>query len=156
VAPGINPTVCDQVEYPPIADHKPNGGQCRVKKAENNKPPANRHGIEAMLRAAVESYSSDEHPRGCLIVLGAANCTRANERVRDHLRGFRLQLLKTIRRRLERGVKECDMTAGKDLNGLASFYTTFLHGLSIHARDGASKNSMDATVDYAMAAWDAM
>ena len=113
-----------------------------------------RASIEAMLRTAVDVFCRPDHPRGCMSVLGATNCTRANEKIQQHLREIRLLTLKTIRQRLERGVKEGDLSAEADLAGMASFYTTVLHGLSIQARDGASRKALTTAVDFAMAAWD--
>ena len=115
---------------------------------------AREHCIEAFLRAAVNVFCETDHPRGCITVLGATNCTRSNEKIQDYLRQMRLMTYKTIRQRLERGVKEGDVPAKTDLNGLASFYTTVLHGLSIQARDNASRKALGAAVDYAMSAWD--
>jgi AcrR family transcriptional regulator len=115
-----------------------------------------RDSIEALLRTAVQLYTGEDQPRGCLLVLGAVNCSRANEGVQELLRNHRLQLVKVIRQRLERGVRAGDLPAGRDLNGLASFYSTFLHGLSIQARDGVSRKTMEAAVNHAMAAWQAI
>ena len=113
-----------------------------------------RASIEALLRTAVNVFCETDHPRGCITVLGATNCTRSNEKIQDYLRQMRLMTYKTIRQRLERGVKEGDVPAKADLNGLASFYTTVLHGLSIQARDNASRKALTTAVDYAMSAWD--
>ena len=112
-----------------------------------------RASIEALLRTAVNVFCETDHPRGCMTVLGATNCTRSNEKIQDYLRQMRLMTYKTIRQRLERGVKEGDVPAKADLNGLASFYTTVLHGLSIQARDNASRKALTTAVDYAMSAW---
>jgi len=113
-----------------------------------------RASIEALLRTAVNVFCETDHPRGCMTVLGATNCTRSNEKIQDYLRKMRLMTYKMIRQRLERGVKEGDVPAKADLNGLASFYTTVLHGLSIQARDNASRKALTTAVDYAMSAWD--
>lgn len=113
-----------------------------------------RASIEAMLRATADFLCSPGHPRGCLIVLGAMNCTRRSKKAGGHLRAVRLQTPEHIRRRLKRGVLERDLPEGLDLAGLASFYTTVLLGLSIQARDGASHKALLAAVDCAMAAWD--
>jgi AcrR family transcriptional regulator len=113
-----------------------------------------RASIEALLRTAVNVFCETDHPRGCMTVLGATNCTRSNEKIQDYLRQRRLMTYKAIRLRLERGMKEGDVPAKTDLNGLASFYTTVLHGLSIQARDNASRKALTTAVDYAMSAWD--
>ena len=119
-----------------------------------NEQSTARASIEAFLRTAVNVFCEADHPRGCMTVLGATNCTRSNEKIQDYLRQMRLMTYKTIRQRLERGVKEGDVPAKTDLNGLASFYTTVLHGLSIQARDDASRKALITAVDYAMSAWD--
>jgi AcrR family transcriptional regulator len=118
--------------------------------------PQVREAIEAMLRASVEANCDPGGARGCLLVLGAMNCTRANQDAHDFLRTMRLQAPALIRKRLERGVADGELSAAVDLEVVTSFYTTVLHGLAIRARDGASRAVMLATVDGAMAAWKAL
>jgi AcrR family transcriptional regulator len=113
-----------------------------------------RDSIAAMLRASAETFCKPGEPRGCLLVVGALNCSPANAGVEDRLRKLRLKTKKEITKRLERGVKEGDLPPGADVEKLASFYTTVLHGLSIQARDGASRKALLDAVDSAMAAWD--
>jgi AcrR family transcriptional regulator len=116
--------------------------------------PSAREGIEGLLRAATEQFCSGEGPRGCLIVLGALNCTRANKEAHDHLYELRQQGPEIIRQRLARAVSEGDLPAGAPVSEMTSFYTTVLHGLAVRARDGASRQALLAAVDAAMAAWD--
>jgi AcrR family transcriptional regulator len=116
--------------------------------------PTARAAIEAMLRAAATAFTRTGEPRGCLLVLGAIGCTRASGDVPEHLRHMRVRTRQSITRRLKRGVAEGDLPGSADLSALASFYTAFLHGLSIEARDGTSRDAMLAAVDCAMAAWD--
>jgi AcrR family transcriptional regulator len=113
-----------------------------------------RSSIDAMLHAAVAAFCQPNSPRGCLLVLGAMNCMPGNQSVQDHLRGQRSQRQKRIGQRLQRGVAEGDVPPDFDLTALASFYTTVLDGLSIQARDGASRKALNAAVGYALAAWD--
>jgi hypothetical protein len=61
-----------------------------------------------------------------------------------------------IRRRLIRAVDEGELPKGLPLADIAGFYTTFLQGIALRARDGASRASMLAWVDSAMAAWPAL
>jgi hypothetical protein len=74
--------------------------------------------------------------------------------VQEYLRDLRAQRQKVIQRRLERGVAEGDLPASANLAALASFYTTFVDGIALQARDGATRNALRATVRCAMAAWD--
>jgi AcrR family transcriptional regulator len=116
--------------------------------------PKVRDGIHGMLRAAMEVFSDPAGARGCLVVLGAVNDTRANKGIHDRLRGMRLQAPRLVQARLERAVAEGELPRGIDAAGIAGFYTTVLHGLAIRARDGASRRELEAVVDGAMAAWE--
>lgn len=57
---------------------------------------------------------------------------------------------------MERGIAEGDLPPNTDPQRLAAFYTTVLQGLSVQARDGASRKVLHAIVDDAMAAWTAL
>jgi AcrR family transcriptional regulator len=115
--------------------------------------PTGRESVEAMLRESVDIFCGKDTPLGCLVFLGAINCTPASKSVQDHMRGYRTQVADLIRKRLERAVAEGDVPKGIDLEPIVSFYATFVHGLPIRARDGASRKDLLAGVTGAMAAW---
>ncbi|HEY9412611.1 MAG TPA: TetR/AcrR family transcriptional regulator [Jiangellaceae bacterium] len=112
-----------------------------------------REAVEAMLRGNAEAYVDPATPPGCMIVLSGLLGTSANDDVRAFLEGKRLEHEARLRARLDRGVSEGDLAPDADTASLAAFYTTVLNGLSIQARDGASRATMHAVIDHAMAAW---
>jgi AcrR family transcriptional regulator len=117
-----------------------------------------RDAIEQVMRAHVAGITRTGEPHGCMIVSGALNC--GNERAdgakaSEYLHEIRLESHRRIVQRIKRGVREGDVPRGTDVEGLATFVTTFLHGLSVQARDGASRSVLNAAVDRAMRAWDA-
>ena len=112
-----------------------------------------RAGIEGMMRAAVDLFRSNEAAPGCLIVLGAVNSTRTSKAAHDLLCEARSEGNEMIRRRLVRAVDEGELSKGLPLADIAGFYTTFMQGLAVRARDGATKAAMLAAVNGAMAAW---
>lgn len=114
-----------------------------------------RAGIERLLRNAAISYSTPGKPHGCLIDLSTLNFSPSNKGIEDYLRARRLKTLATLQHRLQRAVAEGELSATVDIAALAAFFTTVLQGLSIQARDGASREQMFAIVDCSMAAWDA-
>jgi len=58
---------------------------------------------------------------------------------------------------LARGVAEGDLVASESgLDGIARYYTTVVQGLSIQARDGASRDDLEVVITCAMAAWEAL
>ncbi|WP_293809108.1 hypothetical protein [uncultured Bosea sp.] len=48
------------------------------------------------------------------------------------------------------------MPAALDPHPIASYYATVQQGMSIQARDGASRQMLEMIVQGAMAAWDAL
>jgi AcrR family transcriptional regulator len=118
--------------------------------------PDTRGAVEAMLRSAVLGTTEPDEPRGCLLVQGALACSPSSGNVQQFLRAQRLQGHRMLLKRLKAGVAAGDVPARTDVAALASFYTTVIHGISIQAKDGASRASLMAAVDGAMAAWDSL
>ena len=118
--------------------------------------PTAREAIEGLLHEGVRCFSEGDTPRGCLLILGAINCTRANKEAYDHLHELRQQGPEMIRQRLARGVAEGDLPAGAPVTEMASFYTTVMQGLAVRARDGASRQALVNAAQGAMAAWEPM
>jgi AcrR family transcriptional regulator len=109
--------------------------------------------IQHMLLAAARLPVLPDMPRGCLVVLGATNCTPANEEIGHYLKGCRRSRSRQILRRLKQGVADGDLPAAADIRSLAAVYTTVLHGLAIQARDGATGKSLKAIARAAMLGW---
>jgi len=112
-----------------------------------------RGAVEAMLREAARRFGNG---RGCLVVLGATHRTADNEVVFHDLAERRNETQVLIRRRLKQGVSEGDVPATTDIATVAAFYATVLNGLSLQARDGASRKQLMGVVDCAMKAWDGL
>ena len=119
-------------------------------------PATARESIDALLRSNALAFSQPDAPRGCMVVLGALLCSAPNQQVQEDLRAIRLETIEAIRTRIRRGIAEGDVPASADADALGGYYATVLNGLSIQARDGAPREALIATVDCAMAAWDAM
>ena len=118
--------------------------------------PSARAAIETVLRASAEEFTRPGKPRGCLIVLGALNADDGNEAVRRELQEHRAENMKMLLLRLKRGVAEGELPDGPDWRAIAAFYITVQQGMSIQARDGASRKALLAIADCAMAAWDGL
>lgn len=119
-------------------------------------PVTAREAVEQMLRRNVADYTDPDKPPGCMIVLAATTGTVNNEGVRNFLAERRRAGEKMLRSRLQRAVDDGDLPESTDVTALAAFVTTVQQGLSIQARDGASRATLDAIVDHALAVWDAM
>ncbi|PRX44306.1 TetR family transcriptional regulator [Prauserella shujinwangii] len=115
--------------------------------------PTARQAVEVYLRRNACAYTEPGVPRGCMVVLAGTNCSAGNRGVHEFLAEIRRQDKASLRERLDRGIADGDLPEGANTGALASFYNTVLYGLSIQARDGASRDELLEIVDEAMAAW---
>lgn len=115
-----------------------------------------RAAIESMLLASAERFTAPGTPSGCMIVLGAPAGCMNQTGVGDFLGDNRREMQGRILARLQAGASAGELPAGADLKSLAAFYTTVLHGMSIQARDGATRKTLQAVARQAMCAWDAL
>ena len=118
--------------------------------------PSARTAIETMLRVSAEEFTRPSKPRGCLIVLGAFHADDGNETVHRELQVHRAENMTMLLRRLKRGVAEGELSKGPNWRAIATFYITVQQGMSIQARDGASRKALLTVADCAMAAWDGL
>ena len=117
--------------------------------------PTARDAIEGMLRATADAITQPGTPHGCMLVLAAPTGAAENADVREFLAGLRRDMFSAIRDRLGRGMADGDLTASPaSLDAIARYYTTIVQGLSVQARDGASRADLEAVITCAMAAWD--
>src|ERR1700722_1675821 len=109
--------------------------------------PPTRAAIHAMLRATADEVTRPDDPHGCMLILAAPTGAVENSSVREFLAGLRQGQLDTIRERLARGIADGDLTVSPaSLDGIARYYTTLVQGLSVQARDGASRADLEAVV----------
>jgi AcrR family transcriptional regulator len=118
--------------------------------------PTARDAVRDMLRGNADSFADPATPPGCMIVLAATAGTTRNDDVRAFLAERRRDMHEVIHTRVRRGVTDGDLPAHADTNGMAALYTTVLQGLSVQARDGATRDTLEAIIDGAMAAWDGL
>lgn len=116
--------------------------------------PTAQAAIDAMLRAVADTITIPDSPRGCMLVLSAPTGAVENHPVREFLASVRQAQFNDIRERLARGVRDGDLAVPPEsLDAIARYYTTVMHGLSIQARDGASRAELETIITLAMAAW---
>jgi AcrR family transcriptional regulator len=112
-----------------------------------------REAIHGMLQAAVDAFSAPGAPGGCLLILGATNCSLENKAVKDRLLAIRRQISQSILDRLKRGQHDGDVPKTVPIVALTAYYATVLHGLALQSRDGASRKTLTQVVEFAMANW---
>ncbi|WBU64287.1 TetR/AcrR family transcriptional regulator [Paracoccus aerodenitrificans] len=108
--------------------------------------------IERSLREAVETYTREGRPQGCMVVSAATNCAAENDGVRKFLADYRRRRNTSLVERLERAVTEGELQLDTDAQALGDYYATVLHGLSVQARDGVSRARLLVTIPTMMLA----
>ena len=117
--------------------------------------PTARSAIHAMLRATADQITGPDTPHYCMLILAAPAGAVENHAVREFLADGRRRQLREIRDRLARGVINGDLNVSPaGLDAIARYYATVVQGLSVQARDGATRAELEAVITCAMAAWD--
>ena len=118
--------------------------------------PSARGAIERWLTEAANELTQPCHPKGCMVVMAATNCSAAAERVQDALLLRRTEAIANVGRRIQGGIDGGELPADTDAKDLANFYATIYQGMSMQAKDGATHESLMATVRTAMRSWPRM
>jgi len=66
---------------------------------------------------------------------------------------MRAQTLEGLRKRFEDAQKAGELPARTDAAALARFYAAVIQGMSVQARDGASRKELQAIAKVALSAW---
>ncbi len=118
--------------------------------------PTARGAVERWLSESANELTQPCHPKGCMVVMAATNCSAAAERVQDALLLRRTEAIANLGRRIQGGIDGAELPADTDAKDLANFYATIYQGMSMQAKDGATHESLMATVRTAMRSWPRM
>jgi AcrR family transcriptional regulator len=118
--------------------------------------PTARAGFESFLYATARVFTRPDKPTGCLVVLSALHASELNQTVRDELVKGRASMVDGLEARLKRGQRDGDLPAGADTRAVATYFVTVQQGMSIQARDGATRATLEAIARVALSGWDAL
>lgn len=126
-------------------------------RAALNEQPLVRDAIRAMLYATVDQITRSDAPHYCMLILAAPTGAIENKPIREFLADIRRSQFTAIRDRLQRGIADGELTANQiDTDAVARYFTTIMQGLSIQARDGATRVELEDVIAGAMAGWDSL
>lgn len=115
--------------------------------------PTAEEAIEKLLTYAAMEFSRPSNPRGCLMVMAATTSSTSSARLQSALARHRAEARAYLKARIDRGLAEGELPRGTDTGALADFYHAIVAGMSLQARDGASRKRLMAMVKAAMHAW---
>lgn len=112
--------------------------------------------VEGFLVQTARTFTRSGKPTGCLVVLSALHATETCETVRRELVRMRKQTVEDLTARFKKGVAAAEIAAGVDVKAVAEYYVTVQQGMSIQARDGASRQTLESIARAALAAWESL
>jgi AcrR family transcriptional regulator len=109
--------------------------------------------VRRLLLGALKSFTDSKNPKGCLIVLGATNCTAESADTFEAVADRRRVAETAVRDRIAAGHEAGELSENVDVDALAGIVTATLYGLAIKARDGAPRVRLRASIDQLMTMW---
>lgn len=110
--------------------------------AEALAAPTAGEALRRVLLDAAATFADPAKPPGCMVILSGLNGSAESASVSCDLRQRREAMADAIIARLARGRDEGDLPSGTDPVALGSFVMAVIEGLSVMARDGASRERL--------------
>jgi AcrR family transcriptional regulator len=115
--------------------------------------PTAREAVERLLTYVAKEASKPGNPPGCLMLMAATTSSTSSAQLQAALAQKRADSRAQLKARLEQGLRDGELPRGTDTGALADLYAAVVAGISLQARDGASRKRLLATVESAMRAW---
>lgn len=107
----------------------------------------------ALLEAVAVTYTGEETPPGCLLASATASGSAASADLQHAVADVRRGLSAQLAKRIARDVSEGRLSGDTDAVTLADLIVGITQGMSVLARDGASRQHLQAIARAAMRAW---
>jgi hypothetical protein len=88
-----------------------------------------------------------------MVISASAHRASESEQINARVRKLRQATENALRRRIADDIAEGALPADTDPAALASFFSTVIVGMSNRARDGATRQQLQAVAKTAIAAW---
>ena len=106
-----------------------------------------------MLIAAATTYTGDATPRGCLLASATASGSSMSADVQHVAAEIRRGIEAHLRARIERDIAAGVLPPETQAAALSGLVMAVIQGMSVLARDGATRASLLATVEAALGNW---
>jgi AcrR family transcriptional regulator len=92
-------------------------------------------------------------PTGCMVTMSNVD-SEGHVALGELVRAGRARTLERVKQRLERAIADAEVSPNVDVHALGRFVQTIQSGMSIMARDGASRGELETVAEVAMGGWD--
>ena len=121
-------------------------------RAMDNAPTAY-EAARLFLRAAATTFTGKNTPAGCMLASSTASGSEDSADVRAAVAALRRRMRRALERRLHRDVREGLLVPTVNVSAIAGMIMAVQLGLSVLARDGASRRDLMAIVEQTLEAW---
>ncbi|HTJ99607.1 MAG TPA: TetR/AcrR family transcriptional regulator [Bordetella sp.] len=108
---------------------------------------------ESLLEGIVNLHTGKNTPSGCLVTLSALACSSEARPLRETMSDSRNRFERRLRARLESIKRAGPLPVGMSSADAASFLCTFIQGLAVQARGGATRRQLRALVAAVLKIW---
>lgn len=108
--------------------------------------------MRVWLEASADRAIAAPGSGGCMLILGVTNNIPSNAPLRELLLQRRIDSRARLRSRLAQGVEDGDLPPETDVDRLSRFFYTTVQGISLQARDGATRKELQGVIDTALEA----
>jgi len=112
--------------------------------------------VEAFLMSSAREFSRSDKPSGCFIILSALHSTQASAAIGAEISGKRARNVEILTEKLAQGLQSGEIEQGVCVEAVARFLITVQQGMSIQARDGASREKLEEIARSTLIAWHAL
>lgn len=116
--------------------------------------PSPRQAVWLWLERSADMLTQTDMPHGCMVALSAVG-SEGNDRLGEIVRRLRSGGINLLKARLLEAQQQGDLPASVDIEALTRLYISIQQGMSIQARDGASRETLLSIARAAMILWPA-
>jgi AcrR family transcriptional regulator len=115
--------------------------------------PSSYDAAQQYLTRAAAFFTGDTTPHGCLLVSTSVSGSEASDDVRAAVVRQRESMTTALERRIKRDIQAGVLQGEADAETLADLVITTIQGMAVLARDGVSRERLNAVARQTMAAW---
>jgi AcrR family transcriptional regulator len=109
--------------------------------------------MEMAFEQAAVAFTSEQFPPGCMVSAAVMHAAPELDDLREELRDRRNDLAPAFLLRLSEARTRGEIPEDADIDALATFFASCFRGMSVLARDGASRDKLRGIGSMAMRAW---
>jgi len=116
-------------------------------------PGSAREAFQSLFEIAAFELTRRDQPKGCMLALAMPSCSPELEPLRSKLNRKRAHSLAGFVKRLKAAIERKELPISTDINTLADFLMTTLHGMSLQARSGMPREKLLQVGRFALQIW---